>query len=127
MIKEGGRRNALGQDAIIELFAKVVFSTREAPKQRFQFKDIFSDKPPIGDGVLMNYKTTGLAESESKVFIGKHQGKLARCLGRLKRDKKTASGWMLHILTIRETDWEEIRWTKRIVSAGLVKSETPNL
>jgi len=126
MIKEGGRRNALSQDAVIELFAKVIFSTREAPaKQRFQFKDIFSEKPPIADGVLMNYKTTGLAESESKVFIGKGHGTLARCLGRLKRDKRTASGWMLHIITIRETDWEEIRWTKRIVSAGLVKSETP--
>lgn len=124
MFKEGGRRNALGQDAVIELFAKVIFSTRQAgtSKQTFQFGDLFFEKGPIASGVLMNYKTTGLAESESKVFIGK-PGMMARCLGRLKRDKQTASGWLLHVITVRETDWEEIRWTKRIVSAGLVKSE----
>lgn len=129
MFKEGGKCSALGQDAVIELFAKVIFSSREAGtiRQIFQFGDIFFDKPPIANGILMNYKITGLAESESKIFVGKNQGMMARCLGRLKRDKQTASGWLLHIITIRETDWEEIRWTKRIVSAGLVESEIPRL
>jgi hypothetical protein len=124
MFKEGARCNSLGQDAVIELFARVTFSSREAGtiKQHFQFADLWHDRPPFPNGVLINCTATGLAESQSKAFIGV-EGKVARCLGRLKRDAKNATGWLLHITTIREADWGEIRWTKRIVSAGLVKSE----
>jgi len=60
-------------------------------------------------------------------LLGADEGTLARCLGRLKRDSKSETGWMLHIANIRMTDWEEIRWTRRIVSAGLVKSERVGL
>ena len=125
MFREGARCEALKQDAVIELFARVTFSSREpgTTKQHFQFADLFHDRPPFPNGVLANYKTSGLVESESKAFLGADEGTLARCLGRLKRDSKSATGWMMHIINIRITDWEEIRWTKRIVSAGLVKSE----
>jgi hypothetical protein len=128
MLKEGARCHSFGQIAVIELFARVTFSAREAgtTKQHFQFADLWHDRPPFPNGVLINYKTTGLAESESKRFIGA-EGRIARCLGRLKRDAKNATGWLLHIITIREADWEEVRWTKRIVSAGLVKSEAVGL
>jgi len=128
MFKEGARCHSFGQIAVIELFARVTFSAREAgaTKQHFQFADLWHDRPPFPNGVLINYKTTGLAESESKEFIGA-EGRIARCLGRLKRDTKNATGWLLHIITIREADWEEVRWTKRIVSAGLVKSEAVGL
>lgn len=123
MIQEGARCNAVGQDAVIELFARATFSSREAgtTKQHFQFADLFHDRPPFPNGILANYKSTGLAESESKVFIGEDGERMARCLGRLKKNVKNA-GWLLHILNIRGTDWEEIRWTKRIVGTGLMKS-----
>lgn len=125
MFKEGARCEALKQDAVIELFARVTFSSREpgTTKQHFQFADLWHDRPPFPNGILANYKTTGLMESESKAFLGADEGALARCLGRLKRDSKSGTGWMLHIINIRTTDWEEIKWTKRIVSAGFVKSE----
>ena len=125
MFREGARCEALKQDAVIELFARVTFSSREpgTTKQHFQFADLWHDRPPFPNGILINYKMSGLVESESKAFLGADEGTLARCLGRLKRDSKSATGWMLHILNIRLTDWEEIRCTKRIVSAGLVKSE----
>ncbi|KAJ5051888.1 uncharacterized protein L3040_001651 [Drepanopeziza brunnea f. sp. 'multigermtubi'] len=125
MFKEGARCDALKQDVVIELFAKVTFSSREqgTTKQHFQFADLWHDRPPFPNGILPNYKGTELAESESRVFVdaGKHM--MARCIGRLKRDKKMVTGWLLDIINIRPTDWEEIKWTKRIVSAGLVKSE----
>lgn len=129
MFKEGARCEALKQDAVIELFTRVTFSSREpgTTKQHFQFADLWHDRPPFLNGILANCKTTGLLESESRAFPGADEGTLARCLGRLKRDSKSATGWMLHIISIRTTDWEEIRWTKRIVSAGLVKSEKPGL
>ena len=103
---------------MIELFARVTFSSREtgSTKQHFQFADLWHDRPPYPNGILANYKTTGLAEIESKVFLHEN-GKMARCLGRFKRDAKN-SVWVLHIVNIRETDWEEIRWTKEIVSHG---------
>ncbi|KAI9645097.1 hypothetical protein NHQ30_005831 [Ciborinia camelliae] len=116
MLKEGGRCNALGQDAIVELFARVNFSSREpgTSKQHFQFSDLFHDRPPFAKGILANFKTTGLAESESKVFIESSETLMARCLGRVKKDVKNGA-WLLHIINVRVTDWEEIRWTKRIV------------
>ncbi|KAF4621936.1 hypothetical protein G7Y89_g14408 [Cudoniella acicularis] len=120
MFREGAKCEAVGQDAVIELFARVTYSSREpgTMKQHFQFADLWSESRPFPAGILLNYKTTDLAESESKAFVGR-MGKMARCLGRLKRDKKSGTGWLLHIINIRETDWEEIRWTKRIVSAGV--------
>ncbi|KAI9054373.1 hypothetical protein LZ554_001536 [Drepanopeziza brunnea f. sp. 'monogermtubi'] len=125
MFKEGARCDALKQDVVIELFAKVTFSSREqgTTKQHFQFADLWHDRPPFPNGILPNYKGTELVESESRIFVdaGKHM--MARCIGRLKRDKKMVTGWLLDIINIRPTDWEEIKWTKRIVSAGLVKSE----
>ncbi|TGO14141.1 hypothetical protein BTUL_0057g00070 [Botrytis tulipae] len=116
MLKEGSRCNALGQDAIIELFARVNFSSREpgTTKQHFQFADLFHDRPPFAKGILANFKTTGLAESESRTFIESSESLMARCLGRVKKDVKNGS-WLLHIINVRVTDWEEIRWTKRIV------------
>lgn len=126
MFKEGRRCEALNCNAVIELFARVTFSSREVgtTRQHFQFVDLWHDRPPYPTGVLANYKSSGLTETESRVFVGaSDRGVMARCLAILKREKKSGSGWLLHIRSIRETDWEEIRWTRRIVSAGQVKSE----
>ncbi|CAL3962603.1 unnamed protein product [Diplocarpon coronariae] len=127
IFKEGVRCHALKDVAVIELFARVKFSSREpdTTKQHFKFADLWHDRPPFPNGMLANYKTTGLAESESRVFIGVQENMMARCIGRLKRDRKNMTGWLIEIINIRPTDWEEIKWTKRIVSAGLVKSEKP--
>jgi len=127
MLKEGGRNDAQHQGAVIEFFARVTFSSREAgtTKQHFQFADLWHDRPPFPNGVLFNYKTTRLADNESKVFVGAVENTMTRCIGRLKRDPKQENGWLLHIINIRPTDWEEIKWTKRIVSASRVKSEKP--
>ncbi|PQE17747.1 hypothetical protein CJF31_00005454 [Rutstroemia sp. NJR-2017a BVV2] len=118
MLKEGGRCNALGQDAIIELFARVTFSSREfgTTKQHFQFADLFHDRPPFAKGILAHFNPTRLVDAESRVFLESGQPLIARCLGSLRKDLKSG-GWLLHIINVRVTDWEEIRWTKRIVSA----------
>jgi hypothetical protein len=123
MFKEGARCASVGQDAVIELFARVKCSSREAgsTKQYFQFADLWHDRPPYPNGLLANYRTTAVAEGESKVFLSEN-GKMARCLGRFTRDWKN-HGWQLYIINIRETDWEEIRWTKLIVGHAEVKLE----
>lgn len=127
MFQVGAKCNALGIDAVIELFARVGFSSRESgtTKQHFQFLDLWHDRPPYPNGVLASFKTTGLAESESKVFLAGGEKKIARVLGKLKKDGKKGGSWKVEIINIRETDWEEIRWTRRIVSGdNLVKRET---
>ncbi|CAG8958977.1 hypothetical protein HYFRA_00012134 [Hymenoscyphus fraxineus] len=119
LFKEGQKCRAAGQDTIIELFARVNFSSRDAGTQHFRFMDLWSDYPPFPTGILTNYKTSSLADSESFALVGeKGKGKMARCLGRVKRDRRCDTGWIIDIINIRETDWEEIRWTKRIVTAG---------
>lgn len=126
MFQVGAKCNGSGLDAVIELFARVNFSSRESgtTKQHFQFLDLWHDRPPFPNGILASFKTTGLAESESKVFLLSGEKKIARVLGKLKRDGKKGGLWKLVIINIRETDWEEIRWTRRIVSGDdLVKKE----
>jgi len=117
MYQAGAKCSALRLDGIIELFARVNFSSREAgtTKQHFQFLDLWHDRPPFTNGILDNFKMTGLAESESRVFLTSGGKKMARVLGRPKRDVKNQS-WWLQVINIRETDWEEIKWTRRIVS-----------
>lgn len=129
MYREGARCHELGLDAVIELFARVDFSSRESGsiKQHFKFLDLWHDRPPFATGVLASYKTTGLAESESKVFLNGEGGKMARCLGKLKRDAKSNTGWLLQLINIRETDWEEIGWTRSIVSGDPSAMRKENL
>lgn len=117
MYQAGSQCNAEKLDAVIELFARVNFSSREigTTKQHFQFMDLWHDRGPYPNGILESCKTTRLAENESSVFLSGVDKKMARVLGRLKRDVKKAC-WFMQIINIRMTDWEEIRWTKRIMT-----------
>ncbi|KFY39828.1 hypothetical protein V494_03819 [Pseudogymnoascus sp. VKM F-4513 (FW-928)] len=66
-IRAGSLCSRVNQDAIIELFCRVTFSSREdgTHKQIFQFADIFHDGPPFVNGVLTNYRVSALQERES--------------------------------------------------------------
>jgi hypothetical protein len=121
LIREDGYCEGLGQDAIIELFARISSSSREAgtSKQLFRFADLFHDHPPHPNGVLENCRAYGLQETESRRLLGPEGiGQMVRCLGRWKR-MAVGTGWLFHIINIRTTDWEEVRWTKGIAGAGM--------
>jgi hypothetical protein len=126
-LREGAICSRSHQDAVIELFARVTFSSRQdgldgSHKQHFQFADIFHDRPPFMNAVLENYLISTLQESETRVLLGKEIAvTMVRCMGRLKRVQK-GRGWIFDIINIRATNWEEVRWTKRIAGAGMVKS-----
>jgi hypothetical protein len=118
-LRVGAMCDGIRQDAVIELFARVKDSSREegTTKQYFQFSDLFHDRPPFPEGVLENYKVTQMQAYESAELLGNDgKGRMVRCLGRLKRGPQS---WMFHIVNIRPTDWEEIRWTKQIAGAGI--------
>ncbi|OBT44030.1 hypothetical protein VE00_05680 [Pseudogymnoascus sp. WSF 3629] len=117
-IRAGSFCNRLNQDAVIELFCRVTFSSREdgTHKQIFQFADIFHNSPPFVNGVLANCRVSVLQERESRELLtgNREEPGMVRCLGRLKA-QVGGNGWMLHLDNIRKSDWEEVRWTRRIV------------
>lgn len=124
-MRAGSFCNRLNQDAIVELFCRVTFSSREngTHKQIFQFADIFHSNPPFVSGVLANYRVSALQERESmELLTGDREepAGMARCLGRLKA-QLGGNGWILHLSNIRKSDWEEVRWTRRIVGVQEAK------
>ncbi|ELR05687.1 hypothetical protein GMDG_07530 [Pseudogymnoascus destructans 20631-21] len=117
-IRAGSFCNRLNQDVIIELFCRVTFSSRGdgTHKQIFQFADIFHNGPPFVNGVLANYRISALQERESRELLAGNieEPGMVRCLGRLKA-QVGGTGLVLHLDNIRKSDWEEVRWTRRIV------------
>ncbi|KAL2044932.1 hypothetical protein N7G274_002707 [Stereocaulon virgatum] len=105
-------------DAIIELYARIVSSEREASpgcKQSFQFGDMFTDKPPYLSATCNLWKGVGLWDNDSKVFLGeKGSGKMARVIGRIKKGEK-GSGVAMVVLSVWEVDWEDVGIAKGIV------------
>ena len=109
-------------DAIIELYARVVISSREVSggyKQFFQFGDLFTDKPPYLSGTYTLWKGVGLWDNDSKELVGDQgRGKMTRVLGRMKRMDPVQGqgpGVEMVVLSIWEVDWEEIGAAKGIV------------
>jgi hypothetical protein len=123
-LREGALCEGLGQHAVIELFARVMDSSQDMipSKLYFEFSDLFHDRPPFIRGTLENNKISSLQETESRMLLGVNgTAPLIRCLGRLKRVIAGPPGWMLYIINIRPTDWEEVRWTTQIAGAGMMK------
>jgi hypothetical protein len=121
MFKVAKTLSSRNQDVMIELFARVKSSVREpgTTKQHFVFVDLWQDNSLNPEGVLMDYKPNRLAETENKAFLNIDKPKMAICLGRLKTDTKNKHGWRFHLINIRETDWEEIRYVKCVVDPNL--------
>jgi len=105
-------------DAIIELYARTIFSEREINggfKQFFQFGDMFTDKPPYLSGTYTLWKGVDLWDVDSKPFLGeKGKGKMARVMGRIKRCEQ-GGGCEMVVLSIWEVDWEDVGVAKGIV------------
>jgi hypothetical protein len=123
-LREAALCEGLGQDAVIELFARVMDSSHyiTPSKLYFEFADLFHDRPPFIRGTLENNKISSLQETESRMLLGVNgPAPMVRCLGRLKRVIAGPPGWMLYIINIRPTDWEEVRWTRKIAGAGMMK------
>ena len=108
-------------DAIIELYARVVSSSREASggyKQFFHFGDLFTDKPPYLSGTYTFWKGVGVWDNDSKELVGEQgRGKMARVLGRIKKmepGQGQAPAVEMIVLSIWEVDWEDVGIAKGI-------------
>ncbi|KAI1327402.1 hypothetical protein F5Y16DRAFT_399400 [Xylariaceae sp. FL0255] len=106
------------QDVVFELFARVTYSSRESlsKKQHFQFIDLFKNRHPFPAGVLMGWRTGGQLDKESSKFLNTANGPLlCRCICKPTRDVKTLVGWTYTILRIREANWSQVLWAKRVI------------
>ncbi|MCJ1404479.1 hypothetical protein MMC11_007705 [Xylographa trunciseda] len=101
---------------LIELYARVTYSHRIGVEQFIQFADIFrSEKPPFLSGSFVGWKGVDLWDNDSRAFLGDAgKGKIARCVGRMKRDE-TGKGWKMLVLSIWRANWEDVGHVKGIV------------
>ena len=110
-----------GIDSIVELYARVSSSTREqkpsSSKQHFQFADLFTpDKPPFLTGVYTLWRGVKLWDHGSKVFLGKAgKGKMARVVGRMRKEEGGMGSLMMVVLCVWQVDWEEVGLAKGVV------------
>lgn len=109
-----------GTDVIIELYARVMSSSREQKgwKQHFQFADLFhSERPPFLNGTYELWKDADLWEKDSGKFLGEDgSGRMCRAVGRMKREEPSKV-WKMAILNIWEASWDDVAWVKGIVCA----------
>ncbi|MCJ1479638.1 hypothetical protein MMC13_008324 [Lambiella insularis] len=101
---------------LIELYARVTYSRRVGVEQFVQFADLFrSEKPPFLSGSYVGWKGVDLWDCDSKVFLGDGgKGKIARCVGRMKRDEARKT-WKMMVLSMWEATWEDVAYAKGIV------------
>lgn len=108
-----------GQQATFELFARVTYSNREegAKTQHFQFKDLFSNCQPYPTGTLKNWRLNSMEDYQAKLFL-EGKDRMCRVIVRMKKEQqhRVALGWVLDILSIRETSWDEVQWVRRIIA-----------
>ncbi|KAI1434730.1 hypothetical protein GGR50DRAFT_381171 [Xylaria sp. CBS 124048] len=129
MISQTARCHNYQQDVIFELFARVTYSNRESlvRKQHFQFVDLFKDRHPYPVATLTNWRPDSQLNRDSLAFLDTSRGpRLCRCMCKPNRDTKALIGWTFTVLSIKEVDWQQIRWTRNYVCGepekGLGKS-----
>lgn len=108
-------------DSIIELYARVLSSSREASggyKQFFQFGDLFTNKPPYLSGNYTFWKGVPLWDNDSKELVGEEgRGMMVRVSGRIKKKEPRqgqAPGAEMVVLSIWRVDWEDVGTAKGI-------------
>ncbi|KAL2354856.1 hypothetical protein BJ546DRAFT_842947 [Cryomyces antarcticus] len=116
-INVGRQAIRTGRDVVIELYARVVSSSREenSLKQDFVFADLFSERSPELNGVYDLWKGVELWDYDSSRFLQPGAGiRMCRCIARMKRDENE---WSLSILNIWEASWDDIAHVKGIICA----------
>lgn len=103
-----------GKRVTVELYARILDSTRDEQHQHFTLCDLYHARPPYikarYNAVI--WKHVPLFDYDSKRLL--QAGKMCRCIGTMKRDEKE---WKMTILNIWEATWEDIEWTKGVVDA----------
>ncbi|KAI4150429.1 MAG: hypothetical protein LQ340_004078 [Diploschistes diacapsis] len=117
------RARRAGHPVQVELYARVLSSTRVGDVQHFRFADLWY-KPPKGglviEGMWKGWKDVEMWERDGEAFLdgidaASGEGKLSRIVGRLER--KAAGGWNIEVGTCWEVEWGDVEVVKGIVCA----------
>jgi hypothetical protein len=103
-----------GKRVTVELYARILDSTRDDHQQHFTFCDLYHARPPYirAKYNAVIWKHVPLFDYDSKRLL--QEGKMCRCIGTMKRDEKE---WNMTIVNIWEATWEDVEWSKGIVDA----------
>ncbi|KAI8635614.1 hypothetical protein F5Y19DRAFT_461202 [Xylariaceae sp. FL1651] len=127
MINQTARCFNHQQDVVFELYARVTYSNREvlARKQHFQFVDLFKDQQPYPAATLTGWKAGSQLDRDSSRFLDISGGpRLCWCMCKPMKDPKATLRWTYTVLAIKEVDWEQIRWVKRLICGNLEEQPT---
>jgi hypothetical protein len=116
-LREGCQAARSNKDVLLELYAKVDSSWREATgvKQYFVLSDLFHDRPPRIEAVYEWWNANELWAYDSGRFLGPEGSKrLCRCIGKMKREK---NAWKMAILNIWEATWDDVEYVRGIICA----------
>ena len=101
-------------DAVVELYARVIQSSRMDYKQHFFFTDLFTDHPPYLRGTYGLWKDAAVWEQDSGVFLGEEgKGKVCRVIGRIWKGSSRAV--QMNILSIWQCSYEDVGIAKGLV------------
>ncbi|KAJ4230817.1 hypothetical protein NW759_002807 [Fusarium solani] len=98
--------------AVFELFGRVVYSSREnfQKKQYFQLRSLLKEQPPYINGTLIHWEVGSPRDITAQDFLKKrpsHAKCFCRC--KLKQDPRAKTGWVVIVLEIRQSGWKEIQ------------------
>lgn len=113
-INQAHQASKNGKHIVLELYARILDSSRDDTKQHFTFCDLFHGKPPhikgVYDGAV--WQSVQLFDYDSKRLL--QQGRICRCMGMMKRDGKE---WVMSVSSIWEATWDDIKWVQGIIDA----------
>lgn len=114
VINQAHQAEKNGKHVTFELYARIRDSDRDEAKQQFTFCDLFHGKPPHLKGVYdaAVWKSVQLFNYDGKRLL--QQGKIARCMGTMKREGKE---WSMTVVNIWEATWDDIKWVEGIFNA----------
>lgn len=123
------------RDVIIELFARVRSSSRSlipvcdhtttGPReatvrhvQNFELLDLYDDAEAPLKATHERWHGSDLGDEDTRPFLEAQESPagpiLCRALGRVVRERK---GWVFELISIWQTEWEDVEWVRGIVCA----------
>lgn len=102
------------KDIIIELYARIMTSSRDHSKQRMILCDLFHTKQPYlsAEYPSIIWRSTELHNIDSARLL--KGNRMCRCMGKMKREEKNH---ILDVMNIWECTLEDIEWVEGIVNA----------
>lgn len=108
------RCHSRDQELIIEIYARVTYSSRDplVKRQCFQFRDLSKDKQSFPSGTLSGWRPGSLVDRQSLRLMGNRTPQLCWILSKTRLDSKGFVGLALDVINVRETNWDQIRLAK---------------